>query len=610
MKTVLLAPLDPVHDNAIKLIKRKLAEANYEAISMPPGTTPEEVIQKALSIKPAAILVSRTLGYKVAEILSQLVDLCEAAGLRDQTRIGVGGMAITKEIGTELGFDGCFVGELKMEDVIAFIENRASQSALESGSASTRSKPDITADYSYKFYDPAIEALLNQITGQILDWTQNKTSDGIERAKIRTAMIENEVAEREGYANPQLRQRLLEEYIRFCDAEIQSFYQSEKLPSGVRWLGKSEIDAVPGLFQTPHAEFKSLRHVGKKPLFFSQYGTGCPVMDVMHIKVAEAWGIDGVFHFDPSWNAQREGLLEGYLTHEHDGTILTLENLKFIHHYMEPYTVWNVRGHRGLNTPETQVLGHAAGADLFKINIPYGSTGGGTDPARLTVDGVYSLMLAAQYGIPFDIPGNDELSGVPPYKTFAGILIMMALGLKLGARPIPKPLLCYSPYMTINGRMDDNMIEMNLAKLAVWRDIVDTPIWPGEPVGFMTHTPERVQSALQTSLHATLAASMNADAVTIASSDEAYSKGPISVQARVDTLRAVKDELRFQGSVKAAITPQVETIKEEIHQKITETLQNVAQRGDFVASIYEGLLGNQEDGLYPGRVGAGTVRER
>ena len=218
-------------------------------------------------------------------------------------------------------------------------------------------------------------------------------------------------------------------------------------------------------------------------------------------------------------------------------------------------------------------------------------------------------MLAAQYGIPFDIPGNDELSGVPPYKTFAGLLIMMALGLKLGARPIPKPLLCYSPYMTINGRMDDNMIDMNLAKLAVWRDIVDTPLWPGEPVGFMTHTPDRVQSALQTSLHATLAATMGVDAVTIASSDEAYSKGPISVQARVDTLRAVRDQLRFQGSLKATLSPTAESIKEEIHEKITETLAGVVQRGDFVASIYEGLLGSQDDGLYPGRVGAGSVIE-
>lgn len=609
MTTVLLAPLDPVHDNAIKLIKRKLLEAGYDAVSMPPGTTPEEVIQKALQLKPAAILVSRTLGYKVAEILCSLVDLAEAAGLRNTTRIGVGGMAITKEIGTELGFDGCFVGELKMGDLIDFIENRVTGGEVLTGQVSTRSKPDITGAYSYKFYDPVIEKYLGMITEQIITWVGKKTTNGIERAKVRIEMLENEAAERDSHVNPEIRKKLLEKYLGFCDPDIQAFYRSDQLPSGVRWLGKAEIDKVPELFDSPHAEFTSLRHTGSKPLFFSQYGTGCPVMDVFHIKVAEAWGIDGVFHFDPSWNAQKEGLLEGYLTHEHDGTIITLENLKFIRHFMEPYTLWNVRGHRGLNTPETQVLGHAAGADLFKINIPYGSTAGGTDPQRLTVDGLYSLMLAAQYGIPFDIPGNDELSGVPPFKTFAGLLIMMALGLKLGARPIPKPLLCFSPYMTINGLMDDNMIEMNIAKLAVWRDIVDTPLWPGEPVGFMTHTPDRVQSALQTSLHATLASTMSVDAVTIASSDEAYSKGPISVQARVDTLRAVRDQLRFQGSLKANITPAVESIKDDIHSKITETLAQVAERGDFVASIYEGLLGSQEDGLYPGRVGAGTVRE-
>jgi len=101
---------------------------------------------------------------------------------------------------------------------------------------------------------------------------------------------------------------------------------------------------------------------------------------------------------------------------------------------------------------------------------------------------------------------------------------------------------------------------------------------------------------------------MGVDAVTIASSDEAYSKGPISVQARVDTLRAVRDQLRFQGGLKATLSPAAELIKEEIHQKIAETLAKVAARGDFVASIYEGQLGSQEDGLYPGRAGSGTVR--
>ncbi len=610
MSKVLLVPLDPVHDNAVKILKRKLGEVGYEGITMPPGTTQEEIVEKALQERPIAILVSRTLGYKVGETLGRLVDLAEAAGLRETTRLGIGGMAITKEIGAELGFDGCFVGDLNMAELQAFLEGKSGK--VETGveaAQECRPKPDITAGYTYRFQDKTIESLLDTITGQILDWVEGKTTTGIERAKIREEMLAEGVAER-GCAGGAVREKLLQRYISQCDAEIQAFYHDGKLPDGVRWLGEKEICALPRLLETAGAPGDSIRHVGTKPLLFAQYGTGCPVMDVVHIKTAEAWGVDGVIHFDPSWATQREGLLEGYVTHEHDGTIMTLENLRFIRGNMAPGTLWNVRGHRGLNTPEFQVLGKAAGADLFKINIPYGSTGGGTDPERLTVDGVYSLRLAARYGIPYDIPGNDELSGVPPHKTFAGLLIMLALGLKLGARPIPKPLLCNSPYMAIFGEMEDNMVDMNLAKLAVWREIVDTPVWPGEPVGFMTHSPDRVQSALTTAAHVALAASAGADAVTFASSDEAYSRGPISAQARVDTIRATRDLLRFMGSSKFQPTPRADQIREDLHRRIVDVLQRVAERGDFVASIYEGLLGNQEDGLYPGRTGRGTVITR
>lgn len=607
-KKVLLAPLDPVHDNAIKLLKRRLDEAGFNAVSMRPGTTVEEVIEAALVEPPAAILVSRTLGYKVAETLGQLIDLAEASGLRETTRIGVGGMAITKEVGAELGFDATFVGQLNIKEVVAFIEGR--QGAVEDDFSAQvqRAKPSVVAGHTYAWKDARIAALLDTISDQILEWVKGKTSDGIQRAEIRKEMLAAGAGRRDSENTP-ARQHLLEKYLGFCDEEIQAAYRAGRLPSGVRWLGQTEVERLPELLAGGRYEYQSLRHVGEKPLFFVQYGTGCPVMDVVHIKTAEAWGADGVLHFDPSWGAQREGLLEGYLTHEHDGTILTLENLSFIRQNMEAPTLWNVRGHRGLNTPETQVLAHAAGADLLKINIPYGGTAGGTDPERLTVDGVYSLRLAAEYGLPFDIPGNDELSGVPPHKTFAGLLIMMMLGLKLGAKPIPKPLLCYSPYMTIYGHMDDNMVDMNIAKLAVWREIVDTPVWPGEPVGFMTHTPDRVQSAIATANHAVLASSMGVSAMTFASSDEAYSKGPISVPARVDTLRAVRDSLRFMGSAHFQPTPAAQRMQAELHAGITSVLEQIAKRGDFVAAIYEGLLGNQEDGLYPGRTGQGTIRK-
>ncbi|MCE5208602.1 MAG: cobalamin-binding protein [Chloroflexi bacterium] len=608
MKTVILAPLDPVHDNAVKLIKRKLTDLGYDAIAMRPGTTVEEVIQLAQEKHPAAVLVSRTLGYKVAETLSRLIDLADAAGVREQTRFGVGGMALTKETGAELGFDATFIGELDIKKVVNFIEGKqANIIGVDDSSLGKKEKPDIVAGFSYEFRDKQIERLLDQITDQILVWAGNKNSNGVERAKLRAEMIAEKVSSPDSIDNGSIREKLQKKYIQLCDPEIQAFYHDQQLPAGVRWLSKEERENLPDLYHQKIDVTNTLRHNGQKTLFFAQYGTGCPIMDVVHIRIAEAWGIDGVLHFDPSWGAQKEGLLEGYLSHEHDGTILTLENLKFIKHYMESSTIWNVRGHRGLNTPETQVLAHAAGADILKINIPYGSTGGGTDPARLTVDGLYSLRLAAEYGLPFDIPGNDELSGVPPHKTFAGLLIMMALGLKLGAKPIPKPLMCLSPYMTIYGRMDDNFVDMNLAKLSVWQDIIDTPVWPGEPIGFMTHTPERVQSSMSTALHAALACSAGVTAATIASSDEAYSKGPISSQARVDTLRAVKDALRFVGNTSFQSTPQSQIIREEIHQQIIDVLKIISGRGDFVASIYEGHLGNEEDGLFPGRTGKDTI---
>ena len=608
MKTVILAPLDPVHDNAVKLIKRKLTDLGYDAIAMRPGTTVEEVIQLAQEKHPAAVLVSRTLGYKVAETLSRLIDLADAAGVREQTRFGVGGMALTKETGAELGFDATFIGELDIKKVVNFIEGKqANIIGVDDSSLGKKEKPDIVAGFSYEFRDKQIERLLDQITDQILIWAGNKNSNGVERAKLRAEMIAEKVSSPDSIDNGSIREKLQKKYVQLCDPEIQAFYHDQQLPAGVRWLSKEERENLPDLYHQKIDVTNTLRHNGQKTLFFAQYGTGCPIMDVVHIRIAEAWGIDGVLHFDPSWGAQKEGLLEGYLSHEHDGTILTLENLKFIKHYMESSTIWNVRGHRGLNTPETQVLAHAAGADILKINIPYGSTGGGTDPARLTVDGLYSLRLAAEYGMPFDIPGNDELSGVPPHKTFAGLLIMMALGLKLGAKPIPKPLMCLSPYMTIYGRMDDNFVDMNLAKLSVWQDIIDTPVWPGEPIGFMTHTPERVQSSMSTALHAALACSAGVTAATIASSDEAYSKGPISSQARVDTLRAVKDALRFVGNTSFQPTPQSQIIREEIHQQIIDVLKIISERGDFVASIYEGHLGNEEDGLFPGRTGKDTI---
>jgi len=39
------------------------------------------------------------------------------------------------------------------------------------------------------------------------------------------------------------------------------------------------------------------------------------------------------------------------------------------------------------------------------------------------------------------------------------------------------------------------------------------------------------------------------------------------------------------------------------------TLKEVAEKGDFVQSLYDGLLGNREEGAFPGRAGKNTVQE-
>jgi hypothetical protein len=353
-----------------------------------------------------------------------------------------------------------------------------------------------------------------------------------------------------------------------------------------------------------------IQHTLEKPIVFNQYGTGCPIMDIAHIKVSEAWGADGVVHFDPSWGARTEGLFDGFLTHSEDGTVITPDNLHRIRSALEPSTIWQVRAHRGLNTPETVVLAGKIGAHMTKINFCYGSLGAGTDPERLTVDAFHAMRYAKKYDLPFDVVTNEELCGVPAHKAFAGMLIVAHLALSLGCRPVLQPLFCYSPEVMIGRQMEDNYVDFNAAKILALRSIVDAPIWPGAPIAFLTQTEDRVQSSAATAFHASLSAMLGVDAISIASSDEAYSGGPITVSAKVDTLRAVAEGFRFHG--RSAFTPSQTARRwaQDMVLGIEQVLTQVAQREDFVSALYDGLLGSREDGAYPGRAGARTVTKR
>ena len=92
-KKILLAPIDPVHDIGLKIIKRGLDEAGYDTLLLPPDLPIEEIIQAAVKENVDTVMVSRTLGYGVAELLSKFIDYADAVGLRDKVKIAIGGMA-------------------------------------------------------------------------------------------------------------------------------------------------------------------------------------------------------------------------------------------------------------------------------------------------------------------------------------------------------------------------------------------------------------------------------------------------------------------------------------------------------------------------------------
>jgi hypothetical protein len=123
----------------------------------------------------------------------------------------------------------------------------------------------------------------------------------------------------------------------------------------------------------------------------------------------------------------------------------------------------------------------------------------------------------------------------------------------------------------------------------------------------MTQTEDRVQSATATAFHAALGTALKVDAMTVASTDEAYSRGPICMASRIDSLQGIHEAARFMGTAGFAPTSAVDGMTEDLLKKIAESLEHVRSASDLPAAISAGLLGNEEDGAYPGTFGKGTV---
>ena len=604
-KKAILVPLDPVHDIALKMIARQLEEAGHDVILLQPDLSTEEIIATINSAGHAdALLVSRTLGYGVGELLASFVDILDAAGLRDRMRVAIGGMAVRPELAAELGFDAGFGPGTDLKEVVAFVEDSVYDPLHK---RCHKTKRDMTAGYDYTYLHSCIQEKLEIITDRILAWAEDKSSPGIERAAIR-----DKYWNVYSWRAREVQSEFNDKYPEFCEEIPANFFKHGTLHPKTRRLSVDEVKKLEKYVEHVKANMliTALQHTRKKPLIFNQYGTGCPLMDIGHVAASEAWGADGVVHFDPSWGARTEGFIDGFLTHQEDGTVITPANLNRIKLGMQDSTLWQIRAHRGLNTPETVVLAGKLGADLTKINICYGALGAGTDPARLTLDACQAIRYAKQYNLPFDVVTNEELAGVPAYKAFAGMLITAALGVKLGARPILQPLFAYSPEAMINNYMQDNYIDFNAAKIQALRSIIRAPIWAGAPIGFLTQTEDRVQSAMTTALHAALATSLELDGISIASTDEAYSGGPITVPAKIDTLRAVGEACRFLGQASIQPTDMADIYAAKIVEGIDRTLQDVLDKGDFVEAIHAGCLGTRREGAYPGRAGKGTVSNK
>ena len=601
---ILLAPLDPVHDAGLKLIKRKLEALGYPCVLLPPDITVEEIGEAAIAEDVDMIFVGRTVGYNVEQLFRRLRQVLTVQGIFGKVRVAIGGMAITDEMAKGLGFEAGYGPHTTIQEIHALIERNPE--LARQITHPVKNKPEFPFPHDNTVKDATVQMYLDRIVDDILAWTANKTSPGVIRAHITESQLQDVHGSVESYtALPYTR-----DYLAQCDEAVVDFFQKNICPPSVRQITQNEIDAFNRRIDIAKKHFhpRVLQHGRTKPLVFVQYGTGCPMMDGMHIKVAESWGADGVLHFDPAWNARTEGLMDGFLTNAEDGTPVTYANLSLIKRSLDAATLWTVRAHRGLNTPEITVLSGFLGADMSKINIVYGSICGGTDPARLTVDGVDAIRTAQRYNMPFDIPTNDELAGVPPHKAFAGMLVMAALGKRLGAQPILKPLLCHGPYVMVNEFMEQNYVDYNFAKIRALQQLCDFPIWPGEPIGFMTHTDEKEQSAGTTALHAAMCSTLGVDAITTASTDEAFSRGPITADGRVGALRAIQEAFRFFGETDIHPTAKADKWKDEIVAGIKQTLKNAAESPSFVDAIYNGVFGDKNDGVYPGRAGKNSVQ--
>jgi len=91
--------------------------------------TNEELIMKAVEVKADAILVSQVVTQRDVHIrnLTELVELLEAEGLREQFLVIIGGPRINNELAMELGFDAGFGSGTIPPEVATYIVEQVAE---------------------------------------------------------------------------------------------------------------------------------------------------------------------------------------------------------------------------------------------------------------------------------------------------------------------------------------------------------------------------------------------------------------------------------------------------------------------------------------------------
>ena len=94
-----------LHDIGKNLVAMMLQGAGFAVFNLGTGVTPQQFVEAVKEHKPAIVGMSALLTTTVPK-MKATIDALEAAGLRGQVKVMVGGAPVTKAFADEIGADG------------------------------------------------------------------------------------------------------------------------------------------------------------------------------------------------------------------------------------------------------------------------------------------------------------------------------------------------------------------------------------------------------------------------------------------------------------------------------------------------------------------------